>query len=96
MAEVHGLHRKLPTAHARELQQVIDELSHPLRGDANARQQVLAVVVEHCLIVLDERLAEAVNRAQRGAQVVGDGVAERLQLFVGRLNFEGVPFQIHC
>ena len=41
------------------------------------------LVVEHRAGVLDQRLAEAVDAAQRRAQVVRDRVAERLELAVG-------------
>ena len=40
-------------------------------------------------VVLEQRLAEAVDAAQRRAQVVRDRVAERLQLLVGRFELGG-------
>ena len=66
----------------RQLQQVVDEPSHALRGVADAGEVVLAGLVEALAPVLAQRLSEAVDAAQRRAQVVRHGIAERLELAV--------------
>ena len=64
-------------------------MSCAMRGcPPRMRAQVVAcpVVVELVAVVLEQRLAEAVDAAQRRAQVVGDRIAERLELLVGGLQ----------
>ena len=48
-----------------------------------------ALVVQDRTVVLEQDLAEAVERAQRGAQVVRDRVGEGLELGVGGLELGG-------
>ena len=83
LGQVDRLGRHHGARHARQLQKVVDELGHALGGGADAPQVVLRGLVEDVAVVLGERQAEAVEGAQRRAQVVRDGVAERFQLPVG-------------
>jgi len=48
-----------------------------------------ALIVEAVAVVVEQDLAEAVEGAQRRAQVVRDRVGERLQLFVGGVELGG-------
>jgi hypothetical protein len=57
-----------------------------MRRAAHALQVLQVVRVQTAGGVFDDHLAEAVDRAQRGAQVVGGGVHERLEFLVGRLE----------
>ena len=64
-------------------------ISSPMRcaPRANALEVDRGRSASSCaVVVLDERLAEAVDRAQRRAQVVRDRVAERLELLVRGLG----------
>ena len=82
-AEVDPLAAQLAARDPRQRQEVVDQLGHPLRRVADPGQVAPALDVEPVAVVLGQRLAEPVDRAQRGAQVVGDRVAERLQLLGG-------------
>src|SRR5712691_4345641 len=68
--------------YAREVEQVLDQLPHALRGRPDSRQVALCLLRHILREVLQERLAEAVDGTQRRAQVVRHGVAERLELSV--------------
>ncbi len=85
-AQVDVLPAQLALGDAGEEQQALDELRHVLRRLAHAAQVIAPLVVELVRVVLEEGLAEAVDAPQRGAQIVGDRVAERLQLAAGRLG----------
>ena len=85
--EVHLLaQRHVAARDPREHEQVVDELRHALRGGADAGEVVRRLAVEPVAVVLQQREAEAVERAQRRAQVVRHGVAEGLELGVGGLE----------
>ena len=66
----------------RQCQHVVDELRHLLRRFPHIGQILLAVVVELVGIVLEQRQAEAVDAAQRRAQIVRHRIAEGFQLLV--------------
>ena len=66
----------------RQLQQIVDQPAHALGRVAHARQMILSGFVEPIAPVLAQRLREAVDAAQRRAQVVRHGIAERLELAV--------------
>ena len=76
-------------ADARQAEQVVDELGHALAGRPHAVKGAPAVVAERGGVVLEQHLAESVDGAQRTAQVVRDGVGERLELAVGGLELGG-------
>ena len=69
--------------HAREGEQVVDQGPHLLHVAQDDPEDALAFRVERGGILVEEDLAEGVDRAQRRPQVVGDRVAERLELRVG-------------
>src|SRR2546422_4622129 len=75
--------------YAREVEQVLDQLPHALRGRPDSRQVALCLLRHILREVLQERLAEAVDGTQRRAQVVRHGVAERLELSVRILELRG-------
>ena len=83
---VHRPHLQGLPAHAREHQEVVDELAHPFGILSDPREERLPVGRQRAAIVLEQRLREAVDGAQRGAQVVRHGVAEALELGVRRLQ----------
>ena len=66
----------------RQCQHVVDELRHLLRRFPHISQILLAVVVELVGIVLEQSEAEAVDAAQRRAQIVRHRIAEGFQLLV--------------
>ena len=80
--EVDRFAAELGAADAREREEVVDELAHALCAGAHPAEVVAPSLVEAVAVVLEQRLAEAVDRAQRRAQVVRDRVAERLELLV--------------
>ncbi len=89
LADVDVAPRELAARHLGKIQQVLDQLAHALRRGADA-SEVAARLLGHLLgKVLEQRLAEAVDRAQRRAQVVRHRIAERLELGVGRLQLDG-------
>ncbi len=62
-------------------------MSVPMRGSRRARAAgTRALLVELVGVVVEQRLAEAVDRAQRSAQIVRHRVAERLELVVRLLE----------
>ena len=74
---------------AREAEQVVDQLPHALRGVADPVQIVVALLVQLIGITGQQGGAKAVHGAQRGAQVVRDGVGEGFQFLVGGLELGG-------
>jgi hypothetical protein len=79
LREIDWPSRHLDPARPRELQQVVDELTHLLRGLARHLEILPPPGVEPGAVVLQRRLAEAGDRAERRAQVVRHRVAEGLQ-----------------
>src|SRR6266571_4587886 len=92
--EIDGLPIQLTAGHPGELKQVIDELPHALARGPDPPQIALAGFIQLLAAVLQQCLAEAVNTPQRRPQVVGDGVAEGLQLFVGGFDLHGSLFEL--
>ncbi len=88
-AEVDALEVEVLAGQAGEPQQPIDEHIHrPARvGDAVEVAERLGA--EHGAALLDHLGAEAVDRAQRRAQVVRHRVGEGLELLVGRAQLAG-------
>src|SRR5215216_2152612 len=93
-AQVHALAVHAASSHARETQKVVYEAAHPLAGGPHPAQVVLAVFIELARVVFEEYLREAVYAPQRRPQVVGDGVGERLELAIGRLELAVGVFQV--
>src|SRR5205085_10010623 len=57
-----------------------------LRGTPDPAEMPPAIVAEDGRLLVDKDFAEAVDRAQRRAEVVRDRVRERGELFVGRVH----------
>ena len=89
LAEVHRPALERPARHAGELEQILDQLAHVLRRGAYPRQVALCLVRKVLGKILEQRLAEPVDRAQGCAQVVGHRIGERLELPVRRLELRG-------
>ena len=77
---VDALGRRRRARHAREREQVVDEALHPVDVLADDAGHATAFVAEGRAVVLEQHRREAVDRAQRRAQVVRHRVAERLEL----------------
>ncbi len=87
--EVHPLAHDLAAGHLREPEQAVDELRHLVRRPPHPGEVAAPLRIELVGAVLLERLAEAVDGAEGRPQIVGDRVAERLELLVrglGRLR----------
>jgi hypothetical protein len=77
---------QLRAAHARQVEQVVDQAAHALHRSAHPNQIVLRFSLQRRPIVLEQKPAEAVDGPQRRPQVVGHGVRERFELLVGPLQ----------
>lgn len=93
-AQVHLLAAHLGARDARELQQIVDQLRHVRSACAHPREIMPALVIEPVGVVLEQRLTETVDGAQRGAQVVRYRVAERFELTVDRLELHGALLKV--
>ena len=69
-----------------EPDEFVHEAGQRLRGGAHPPQIVRALRRQPLALVFDDHGAEAVDRAQRSAHVVGHGVGQRLQLTGGGLE----------
>src|SRR6266481_1404848 len=78
--EIEAVAVQLGARHTREHQEIVDQLRHVLRRVPDASEVFSSLRAEAVGVVLQECLAEAVDAAQRTAELVGDRVAERLQL----------------
>ena len=70
----------------REGQQVINQMTHPFRRFGNRRQMTEALFGKRGPGVFLQQVHEAQDVAQRGAQIVGNGITERFQFLVGGLQ----------
>ena len=68
--------------------------AHAHGGGANSAQIVVGLASRLSPKSSSERLAEAVDAPQRRPQIVGDGVAERLELAIGRVELGQAPGEI--
>src|SRR4029077_18692519 len=84
LAQVHLAALQLPARNAREVEQAFDQQPHLLGGAAYPVEIAPSGLGQMLGEIVDERLAESVDRAQRRAQVVGHRVGERLELLVRR------------
>ena len=71
---------------AREGQQIVNQIPHPLCRLGNRRQMAQALFGKRRPGVLLQQFHEAHDMAQRRAQIVGDGITERFQFLVGGLQ----------
>src|SRR5215217_2141653 len=76
--------------HAGELEQVVDQLLHPLGAVDGERDVAVGALVELALVAPLEHLGEARDLAQRLLQVVRGDVRELLELLVGALQLAGL------
>ena len=84
--EVHRPELHVQAPHACEREQRVDELAHGLRRGAHPLQVAAPLLRDDVTVAFQHREAEAVDGAQRRAQVVRHGVDELLQLPVGRVQ----------
>ena len=82
-AHVHNLGAHLDASDPCEFQQIVDQGRHALAGGAHAAQRILSRLVQLGGVVFQQYLAEPIDAAQRGAEVVGHRVGERVELLVG-------------
>jgi hypothetical protein len=83
VVEVDGPRRQRDPGGARVVEQVVDQLAHAVAAMLDALEHVAGLLAQALVLVLVEQAGEAVDGAQRRAQVVGDRVGEALQLAVG-------------
>ncbi len=88
-AQVDARAAQLAPVHPGEGEQVVDQLAHPGDPVADAAQMRERALSELTAGLLDQRLAEAVDRPQRGLEIVGHRVGERLELGVERGQLGG-------
>jgi len=84
--QVEGLAAKLGAAQAREAQDGVDQPPHALRVGVDALEVVAGGGIGDGVRAPEQLAGEPAQRPQRLAQVVGDGVGERVQLLVGQLQ----------
>src|SRR4051812_6262810 len=70
-------------ADTRKAQQIVDQLSHPSNGNLNEAYVFCIALIQTPTQAFLQQRDETRNLPQRRAQVVADGVAERLELCVG-------------
>lgn len=73
--QIRKIYRLAPqcgACHLRQAQQVLNQCAHPVNTITDAPEHVLPVVVEARTVVFKQRIGEAVNIAQRCAQVMRD------------------------
>lgn len=68
--EVYRFAAHLRARQSRELQQVFDQRGHLLRPSANPLQAVAPLAIQPVVVVLKQDATEAIDRAQRCAQIV--------------------------
>ena len=76
--------------HAREVEQVVDQLLHPLGAVDREGDVLVGALVELPLVAALEHLGEARDLAQRLLEVVRGDVGELLELLVGALELAGL------
>ena len=86
-AQIQRLDVELAAAHLGQPQQVVDQRAHALAGGPHPLQVPVSRGIHHVAVVLEQRLREAVDAAQRRAKIVRYGIGERLQLAVDQLQF---------
>ena len=76
--EIDLLEADLCPGDAGQVQQVVENVSHVLAGGLDPLGVAAAVLAEGIGVILDQHGAEPGQRAQRGPQVVREGVARRI------------------
>ena len=64
---------------AREVQDFVDELSHPLGSVSHPQQVALAAFIELVVIIFQQCLAEAIDASERCTKIVGHRVRKRFE-----------------
>src|SRR6266550_5284264 len=85
----------LPAGEAEKRLETIKDRRHALAGTPHSLQVVLRLLVQLGAVFLEQCLAHPVEREQRRAQVVGNRVAECLQLAVDRGQSRGAFLDQH-
>src|SRR5438445_1599222 len=84
-----NFHGQCLAANPGQIQEVVHQASHVLRGLMYALQVLLRRRVHLRSEVLQKDFGKAVDMSQRGTQVVRDPVSKGRQLFVGCFQFSG-------
>src|SRR6267154_148421 len=85
----------LPAGETEKRLETVEDRRHALAGTPHALQVVLRLLVKLGAVFIEQRLAHRVEGEQRRAKVVGNGVAERLQLAVDRGQRRGAFLDQH-
>src|SRR6266498_3607610 len=75
-AEICRLRVERCTRHAREIEQVVDQLCHALGSSADAHQVVTTFIVQLISKIFQDCQAESVNRAERRTQIMRDRITK--------------------
>src|SRR5260370_39578494 len=82
-ADAESFLTNLGARHTGEIQEVVNQHSHSLSCCTDALKMLFSLIIEPLGIVFEQGYAETIDAAQRRAQVVGDGVGECFQRFIG-------------
>ena len=82
IAKVYPRPLHLALCQARQLEQVVNKLPHAQAAGLHTPEIVLGGSIQLVSIVLQQRLAKAIQRAQRCTQVVRDGIGKGFQLLI--------------
>ncbi len=85
-AQIHAFPVNLVARQARQPKQTFDQLTHPPRRRLHTTKIIAPLRVEFFQVILHERLAEAVNGAQRRPEIVRNRIGECFQFLVRRLR----------
>ncbi len=84
--EVHPSGRERAALQARVGEQILNQLAHLIGCAADGAQELSPLRIQLIGVILQQQTAVAVDAPQRRLQIVGDGVGERLQLLIRRLQ----------
>src|SRR5712691_11918674 len=80
----------------RKMQEIVDERRHVLAGDLDPFSITTSNLAEGVPEILEQRRTVAGQCPERGAQVVGERIGERLQVLVGALKIISLfPLLVH-
>ena len=89
LGHVHSLTLHFLAAEAGKGQQIVNQPAHPAGFPGHDIQQSVPLRIKPGGVVLLQDAHETVHPAQRGAEIMGDGITEGLKLFVGGLELGG-------
>jgi hypothetical protein len=93
-AQVNPLRTEFNPADPAEREERIDEVAHRGGRLADTVERILPVVAQLAGTVLQKDLAESVDAPERCPEIMGDRVAEGLQLPIGVRQFGGLALQV--